>query len=267
MKQLLKGFARKIAPNTFETIQAIRARRHIARLQQQWGLAPLTARFVDAYGLTVRGGPFTGMRFTAEPTWCNVVSKLLGCYEGELNLVWERILATRFDSVVDVGCADGYFAVGFARCQPDASVWGYDIDPACRRVTRKMAQENGVADRVKIRGRCSTRELRQILIGRWLVLSDCEGYEATLIDPKQVPALAHATLVVELHDQWAPGVFETLLGRLTPTHQCTRIENEPRQPADYPELAIFPVADANRLLREVRPPGNNWLVATPLADG
>jgi hypothetical protein len=207
------------------------------------------------------------MQFTPEPTWCNVVSKLVGCYEAELNPTWETLLATRFDTIVDVGCADGYYAIGLAMRQPSATLWAFDIDPACRRVTSALAAVNGLSERVRVRGRCSPRELRRVMRGRTLVLSDCEGYEIVLIDPEAIPQLAHAAMVIELHDEASPGVYQTLLNRMSATHDCVRIDNQPRCASAFRELSIFSDADADRLLREVRPGGNNWLVVMPHSAG
>ena len=65
--------------------------------------------------LIVRNGPFAGMRYPGVQSVCStIVPKLIGCYEKELHSVIELICSQQYNSVVDIGCAEGYYAVGLA---------------------------------------------------------------------------------------------------------------------------------------------------------
>ena len=49
-----------------------------------------------------------------------------------------------------------------------------------------------------------------------MVVCDVEGYEEILLVPEKIPALARATLLVEMHDCFRPGVTELIAERLAP---------------------------------------------------
>jgi methylase of polypeptide subunit release factors len=104
--------------------------------------------------------------------------KLLGSYERELHPWIERICRGQYTEIIDVGCAEGYYAVGLARRLPNVKVYAYDIDADARQLCKAMARLNGIADRVTVRGACDAEELLSIPIsGRGLIISDCGGYE------------------------------------------------------------------------------------------
>jgi hypothetical protein len=257
VKHFSRALFERTFPGWFQTVQAIRARRYVNRLQSEWGIQTLTDEFVKRFGTTVRHGPFSGMAFTERSTWTNLASKLLGVYEAELHAALARVLSNQYETIVDVGCADGYYAVGLARCLCGSKTHAFDIDPLARRVVREMARLNGVADRVVVRGACTPARLQRTLRGRSFVLSDCEGYEMQLLDPALVPALKHADMIVEFHEDVSHGVTETICSRLNATHEI-RVEPQQASARDLPELAYLNRDDADRLLDERRVAGQCW---------
>ena len=103
--------------------------------------------------LTVRHGPFAGMRYpAAESVGSALFPKLLGSYEQELHPWVERLCHNHYTEVVDVGCAEGYYAVGLALRLPGARVYAFDVSPHAMRRCADMARLNGVLDRVTIGG-------------------------------------------------------------------------------------------------------------------
>ena len=44
-----------------------------------------------------------------------VLPKLIGTYEDELNLIWDKIKAKKYDKFIDVGAAEGYYAIGLGK--------------------------------------------------------------------------------------------------------------------------------------------------------
>lgn len=73
-------------------------------------------------------------------------------YERELHGVVEAIVATPYDTVVNVGCAEGYYAVGLARRMPQARFHTFDTNEAAQAACLRLAQINGVAERMAIAG-------------------------------------------------------------------------------------------------------------------
>lgn len=70
-------------------------------------------RFGD---LVVKSGPFRGLQYIVAESICSaLVPKLLGSYESELHETLERLLCNDYDLVLDIGCAEGFYAVGIAK--------------------------------------------------------------------------------------------------------------------------------------------------------
>ena len=181
---------------------------------------------------------------------------LLGSYERELHQIIERALVTRYHAVVDVGSAEGYYAVGFA-LKGQSPVITFETDVRELKLCQEMARLNGVGDRVTVRRWCSPEALRVGVAGtRCFVLSDCEGYEKELFDEMTVKVLEQSDVLIELHDD----AYQPLLERFSRTHTVQTIAASPRLASDYPELACLG-EDAARAVAEYRLEGQRWLYA------
>jgi hypothetical protein len=132
--------------------------------------------------LTVQNGPFAGMRYPkAASIGSALVPKLIGCYEKELHTVIEEICATDYTSIVDVGCAEGYYAIGLGMRLSNASVMAFDTNEEAIALCNEMARLNNVSSRLITGGFCSDLLLSRLPLGdRSLIICDCEGYELTL---------------------------------------------------------------------------------------
>jgi hypothetical protein len=230
-------------------------------------VGPPTRTFVERYGLQVRSGPLQGMSYLPglEATSGDLVAKLLGAYEAELHPVIERWMASGATRVLDVGSAEGYYAVGFAHAMPDATVYAYDIDQGARARCAELAALNDATDRVVIEGECTPHTLNEHPEDGVLLLSDCEGYERTLLDPAIAPRLARWSILVELHEFIDAGITETLQGRFATTHDIELIDGVDRDGTAYPELADVDDRARRALLSENRPGAMRWMSLTPRA--
>jgi hypothetical protein len=59
------------------------------------------------------------MAYIPQAVGSALIPKLLGCYEAELHGVIACALNTTYDTIIDIGCAEGYYAVGLALHFPD----------------------------------------------------------------------------------------------------------------------------------------------------
>jgi hypothetical protein len=226
-------------------------------------------------GCGVLRGPFAGMRYP----WSFVPRRLFpgpyvaGSFECELDSIIEAIIAAEPEVLVNVGAAQGYYAVGLGRAVWEMSVIAYEADPALRAAARRIARLNEVEPRLDARGTCTVDELAglgQRLAGRRVcVLMDCEGAEAELIDPAAAPWLARASLLVELHGpDGASG--QVLERRLAGSHELRLVRAEPRWASRFPELwsvAGLRQIDRELVVAEYRQGIQEWLWAVPDADG
>jgi hypothetical protein len=99
-----------------------------------------------------------------------------------------------------------------------------------------MAELNGVAHRLSVRGRCRPTDLTAALEGhsKPVVICDVEGDEEALLDPERVGGLRNATLLVETHEFLRRGITDELCRRFAPSHDFERIWQEPRSRAEFP---------------------------------
>ncbi|HZR18616.1 MAG TPA: hypothetical protein VFE51_15090 [Verrucomicrobiae bacterium] len=225
----------------------------------------------------VRCGPFASMHYSAGAIGSAYLPKLLGCYERELTTVVEAVCSERPKLIVDIGAAEGYYAVGLARRNPQARVIAFEQNPAGRIALERMCWLNGVHDRVDVRGHCSPADLEPALQGGLepsphngkgpFVLCDVEGDEGFLLDPKAVPGLKSAWLLVETHDFIHPGITELLQARFAATHLVQQIWQEPRLGAEFPfqsiGTAMLPKSYLDWAVSEWRPVRMSWLWMKP----
>lgn len=224
-----------------------------------------TQSFVEAHGTTVLHGPLAGMDYTLAAGWGtgDLVSKLAGAYELEIRPAFERWVREEPKVVVDVGSAEGYYAVGLARALPRAKVYAFDTDPVPRGRCAALAAANGVGDRVETLGECTPESLSELPETSVALLADCEGYERVLLDPRRAPQLAGWDIVVELHEFMDPNIASDLVTRFEATHDIELIAQLPRTGEEAPELASLSPAERRTVLDEHRPEQMRWAVMRP----
>ncbi|PPR22807.1 MAG: hypothetical protein CFH39_01023 [Alphaproteobacteria bacterium MarineAlpha10_Bin2] len=209
-------------------------------------------------GPLVRTGPFRGMTLLNRASEGNVAPKLLGCYEQELHDVIERCIETPYECVVNVGCGDGYYAVGLARRMPKSKIIAYDLHEGRRALCKDAAEENGVGARVSMGAECGTAELTALAGRRVLVICDIEGGERELLDPEQIPALKGFDILVELHKNVDKALPEEIISRFAESHEIERIQHQGRDPTAFKELEFVSQFDQFLALWEGRQGPTPW---------
>lgn len=190
---------------------------------------------VSRHGTKVMGGPFEGMDFVAQSAEGCHVPKLLGCYEEELHPFLAQLPAQGYEAIVDIGCAEGYYAVGLKRLVPAARMVACDIDPKARAACEALANKNGVD--VEIRGEFRHEDFAEFAGRRVLVWCDIEGAEVELLDPARAPALAGMDMVIELHPTPQGQAEALVLPRFAATHTIEVLQAQAHQPKLPPFLA------------------------------
>jgi len=213
----------------------IRVLNDVLRLVAKHRAHLLQNTILKELGPTVYAGPFRGMQFVSEVTEGCYVPKLLGCYEAELHEHWESLIRRGYGHVVNVGCAEGYYAVGLAHRLPLARVHAFDIDPRGQQTCRSLADQNGVGERVSVGAEFRLKDFRDYPPGDTLVLCDIEGAELELLDPVAEPSLKQLDLVVELHPHRSASLPEEVLARFADSHEITRVSHQ-QQTVELPDL-------------------------------
>lgn len=248
-----------------------------AELRQRWRSETVAERrrrisreMFESFAGTVRHGPFTGLVLPDDPWWGSAdrASMLLGLYELEvLRLLTDATLHER-RTFVDVGAADGYYAVGLLRTGRMDRAICFEASPDGQRTIQAMARRNGVADRLVVHG-CADSGFASVLpadaCAQSIVLVDIEGGEFDLLDPACLERLASAVVVVEIH-HWVDDFarrYRALLERAAPWFRLLRLPSLPRDTTHLAELDEL--SDDNRALlcSEGRPAAMRFLVLVP----
>jgi hypothetical protein len=216
------------------------------------------------FGSTVQTGPFSGMLLPSERSSGGWLPMFLGAFEAELHPWLERIRQSAYKQVVNVGCAEGYYAIGIARLLPGARVLAFDTDPKARAICESAAAQNGVACRIVVQGTCKAEDLQRILSSqeKTLLVLDCEGTELDLLQLELVPGLQCSDIWVECHDFVRPNATAILKSRFAITHLIEEVAEGARDPGMYPPLRNMKSIDRMISLCEIRDERSNWLFLT-----
>ena len=235
----------------------------VLRLMSKWRGYALAETFFRHHGTIIYSGPFQGMDYVRTATEGALVPRLLGTYESELHPHLAAFAQAGLDCVIDVGCAEGYYAVGLARQMPGVTVYAHDIDENARVSCAELAAKNGVADRVVIGGEFQPEDFQRFAGRKVLVMVDTEGAEVAILDPARGPALSGMHIIVETHDGFTPGALATMMERFQATHDIVRVDQAGKV-FDAP-VWLKKLGHLDQLLAtwEWRSFPTPWLVMTP----
>ncbi len=178
------------------------------------------------------------------------------------------MLANEYTAIVDIGCAEGYYAVGLGLRIAHAAIYAFDISPDARKLCGDMARLNGLEGRVHISGFCNEAALRSLSLGsKALIISDCEGYEGVLFTSGIAELLARHDILVETHDFINIDISSNLRAIFGRTHQVRSIKStddiEKAHTYRYPQLDAYDTRTRRLILGERRPAIMEWLAMTP----
>jgi len=215
----------------------------------------------------VQTGPFQGMTIVPNTMWGDgdTASKLLGLYEDELHEFVNDAIASTPDVVINVGCAEGYYSVGMATRLPGSQVFAIDMDERSMHVVNENVAANGVTNLSAINAVVDTAWLQNHCkdLVNPLLIFDCEGAELELLDPNQVPALNHASILVECHDCIVSGITDTLTKRFQDTHAVKYTAQTVKDSYQFDFLQPLSDCDKWALVHEGRPSTMTWLYMVP----
>lgn len=222
-----------------------------------------------AAGHVVVGGPFAGMRYPMlKSVGSALYPKILGTYESELHETVYHVLRNEYDQIIDVGCAEGYYAVGFGILKPTTPVIAFDTSAVARELCAGMVHCN-CADRqdIEIHGFSSPEELSLLCQKkRCLLISDCEGYEEQLFVEQYQDCYRFTDLLIEIHQPIGSAVDLTIEKCFRSTHTVSRISawaKEQKAIRFRESLNDCMLSDRIicSLVDEGRPPGMFWIIA------
>jgi hypothetical protein len=226
--------------------------------------AEITSFVASQTDATVQSGPFEGMRLCLRSSWGDgdIAPKLLGVYEQELHDTIYKFSPNDYTEIIDIGAAEGYYAIGLALLFKNLPVRAYDTSELSHSILKENAALNGVSDQISVSGLCDGVLLESLAVGRrLLVILDCEGGEVELFrDSAVIMALRHSDLIIECHDFIYPGITGDLVAKFFPTHLVEVLYCGGRNPNAFPFLANLPDTARWTAICENRPVLMNWII-------
>jgi hypothetical protein len=239
------------------------ALQRVLRFLSQWRSLVLANTYLKHHGPRIHAGLFRGMAYVTKATEGALMPRLLGTYEAELHPHLSAFLAEGVDCIIDVGCAEGYYAVGLARLAPNVTVYAHDTDLAAQAACKALAARNEVGDRVVVGGVFEPGDFEAFAGRRVLVIVDAEGAEIDVLQPGLSRALADMAIIVETHDVYQPGALATMVSRFEATHDIVRVDEGPK--AHDPPAWLKAMAELDKLIAvwEWRLQPTPWLIMRP----
>ena len=216
-------------------------------------------------GGVVQSGPFEGMKILPDKGWesNSLAPMLLGCFEEELHPYIEQEIVRLSDklvpNIVNVGCSEGYYAIGMALRLRDSVVWAVDISDTSLKIAAEAAKVNGVFSQLRFGG-----PLGEVFADPDLVIMDCEGAEVEYLDKEKFPALRRASILVEIHN-WPdkPRTDELLYQRFKDSHEVVEITESGRNPNRFKVLIQQTSVVRWASVCEYRPCLMSWFAMRP----
>ena len=186
--------------------------------------AALQNLFREKHGSMILNGPMRGMHFLEQAVEGCYLPKLLGIYEQPLHPHLEAAITRGYGRLLNIGSAEGLYAVGFACRVKTLRVEAFDINPRAAEACRELAQRNGVADRVHAHG--AFQGFEKYAGERVLVICDIEGAELDLLHPHHTQALKSMDVIVEAHECFRQGIVQELAQRFEPSHDLVLVTDD-----------------------------------------
>lgn len=226
------------------------------------GSAKFSGLFQDC---TVLNGSFKGMRYPSLISFgSEIYPKLIGSYEHEIYETIEYFCTQQYSEVIDIGCAEGYYAIGFALRMPTSRIFAYDISCEARELCSGMAALNKVEDRVAIKSYCDAEELAGFEITKkGLIICDTDGYEGKLFNERNIKKLEKFDLLIETHDFIDKNISNNLKQLFSGSHHIKIIKSisDSKKARDYKFLnGNLSFSDRKVLYAERRPEIQEWIV-------
>lgn len=271
IKKLVPSWVKKALTQLIQNTPSAKKKKLIQKIQKEEQCKKIYKMVNDIYGsqeLSVLNGPFKGMRYIDASNGSQLLPKLVGSYEEPIHKwVYEIIQKGEYTTIIDVGCAEGYYAVGLALAtKSKPRILAFDIDKYALENAKRLAEINGVSGTIYFNDKFNSSIVDKIYGAnpktKTLVFMDVEGAELDLLNTIKDPAILRCDVLVELHDCFFPGVTEKIIEYFQKSHYLEIVVDYPWRANNY----FLNGKDFNKeneqfLFDEKRPMAMRWMYA------
>lgn len=198
-------------------------------------------------------------------------SIILGEYERDV-VEYINNLDGNYSTFIDVGAADGYYAVGLLHNKKIRKAICFESSHDGRASIELNSHANGVGKDISIRGTATLQFANELLaelgeaLQNCIFLFDIEGGEFDILTQDNLQILRNSILVVELHRE--AGDYEVKLSQLydnaKDSHQIRVINRTGVNPFQFKELDNWPDEDRQIIFSEGRRYSMTWIALHPI---
>ena len=164
----------------------------------------------SSFDHVIQRGLFKGMKLCDQQFWGQgeKANKILGIYEYEVQRLIERISkAHSIYTLIDIGGADGFYAVGALFSKLVNRVITYEQSALGRESIREHAKLNSIDDGLQINPSASSHVIMSLLseknvVPPLLIIIDIEGHEYDLLSRALLEKMRHCHVIIEIHDRF-----------------------------------------------------------------
>ena len=180
-------------------------------------------------------GPFKGLEID---TQSYTPSQILGMYEHEIHILLEsKILKKKYESLINLGVANGYYFLGFLKYGNFSKGAAVDIDTIHFETIKKLIKKNNINCHISFFDHLNKFDSSNIdLKKNNLVFCDIEGEEVNFLDSLKRPWLLHSDIIVETHNE---KILLKIEKDFQKSHKLTRIINSVTINFDLPKSVIY----------------------------
>lgn len=234
----------------------------------------LIKKIIKISNSKVMSGKYKSIHLENKSHWSkfDYATKLLGLYEEQIqNLIVDIQKKNNLKSFINIGCGDGYHALGLIKNKFFNKSICYEISLEARNILETNIKKNNLYDKFIIRKEANIdeikKDLQKLKSEETLFLIDIEGTEFTLFKDEDLNFLKKSYLVIEDHNFLIKDneLKEKFYSSLHKYFNVTFIENGPRNPFVIQNDFLDQLNDDSRflLLGEGRPQKMRWIFLSP----
>ncbi len=212
--------------------------------------------------LPIKTGPFKDVKYLFPQKFSiPQVAKVLGTYESELHPYLDRLKGRFYQTIINIGCAEGYYAGGFSNLFPQSDLVLFETIEKYWKDIEKTLELNQFKESHRIYGECTVESLRKTITSQTFIFCDCEGCEYKLLDPDILPGLKECDLLLELHavTDLSTSSFSFFRDRFQQTHDIDFIPVQRFKPFPQDLKSTFSENEFYALSSEGRTRSFGWL--------
>jgi hypothetical protein len=218
----------------------------------------------------VRYGPFSGLKLSKNPWWgkSDLGSMCLGLYEEEvLNVFFSGKFHGR-KTLIDIGAADGYYAIGLLKSKKVEKAICYELSQIGQDTILSNWKLNCEPGEIEINGDVFENFIHKnssLDFSECIAIVDIEGAEFSFLNNDVLAFMKKSYILIEIHN-WVPDFITKYSSFLLDANKYFDIEileRTDRNTMKFQELRSF--TDDNRLLvtSESRPCSMRFLLLSP----